>query len=67
VFAMCETALGEHEAAIASCAAAVDGRDVLLGLFQSWVPDIEPLRADPRFAELLRRFNSPGRAKTPGG
>jgi hypothetical protein len=56
--AVCEAGLGDHEAAIASCLAAVEARDVLLGLFQSWVPGFEPLRADPRFTHLMQRFNA---------
>ena len=62
VLAVCETALGDHEAAIASCVAAVEARDVLLALFQAWIPDFEPVRADPRFADLMQRFNARGRA-----
>jgi serine/threonine-protein kinase len=62
VLAVCETALGDHQGAIASCAAAVEGRDVFLGFFHSWLPDLEPLRADPRFADLIQRFNARGRA-----
>ena len=62
VLAVCETALGDHEAAIASCVAAVEARDVLLALFHSWMPDLEPVRADPRFADLMQRFNARGRA-----
>ncbi|MCA1562381.1 MAG: protein kinase [Acidobacteria bacterium] len=57
VLAACEAGLGDHEAAIASCLAAVEARDVLLGLF-SWLPDLEPLRADPRFTRLMQRFNA---------
>jgi adenylate cyclase len=60
--AVCETALGDHEAAIASCLAAVEARDVLLALFQAWMPDLGPLRADPRFADLMQRFNARRRA-----
>ena len=62
VLAVCETALGDHEGAIASCAAAVKGQDVFLGFFQSWMPGLEPVRADPRFADLMQRFNTRGRA-----
>ena len=62
VLAVCETALGDHEAAIASCVAAVEARDVLLALFHAWVPDLEPVRADPRFADLMQRFNARGRS-----
>ena len=62
VLAVCETALGDHEAAIASCVAAVEARDVLLALFHAWLPDLEPIRADPRFADLMQRFNARGRA-----
>ncbi len=62
ILAVCETALGDHEGAIASCAAAVEAKDVFLGLFHSWVPDLEPVRADPRFADLVHRFNTRGRA-----
>src|SRR5262249_18457152 len=58
--AVCEAALGDLEAAIASCLAAVEDRDVLLGLFQSWPPELEPLRADPRFTTLMQRFNARG-------
>jgi hypothetical protein len=36
----------------------VEGRDVLLGLFQLWIPDLDPLRADPRFARLVEQFNA---------
>jgi tetratricopeptide (TPR) repeat protein len=56
--ASCASGLGDHEAAMAFCAAAVEGRDVLLGLFHSWMPDFEPVRADPRFAHLIERFNA---------
>ncbi len=62
VLAVSETALGDHEGAIASCAAAVEAQDVFLGFFHSWLPDLEPLRADPRFADLIQRFNTRQRA-----
>jgi eukaryotic-like serine/threonine-protein kinase len=56
--AVCASGLGDHEAAIAFSALAVEGRDVLLGLFHLWIPDLDPLRADPRFARLVEQFNA---------
>jgi pentatricopeptide repeat protein len=56
--AVCANALGDHEAAMAFCEDAVEGRDVLLGFFHAWVPGFEPLRSDPRFAHLVERFNA---------
>jgi hypothetical protein len=56
--AVCASALGDHETAMAFSAEAVEGRDVMLGLFHSWVPDLDPLRADPRFARLIDYFNT---------
>ncbi len=56
--AVCEAALGDHEAAMASCVVAVEGRDVLLAVFQTWMFDLGSLRADPRFADLMQRFNA---------
>ena len=58
VLAVCEAALGNHEAAIASCVAAVEARDAMLALFHAWLPALEAVRADPRFAELIQRFNA---------
>jgi Tfp pilus assembly protein PilF len=60
--AICASGLGDHEGAIALCEAAVEGRDVLLALFNAWIPDLEPLRTDPRFPRLIERLNSRGRA-----
>ena len=37
---------------------AVERRDVLLALFPAWVPDLDPLRADPRFPQLMQCFNA---------
>jgi pentatricopeptide repeat protein len=58
VLAACASGVGDHEAALAFCAAAVEGRDVLLGHFQSWLPDLDLLRADPRFVRLVEQFNA---------
>jgi eukaryotic-like serine/threonine-protein kinase len=62
VLAVCEIALGDHDAAIASCVAAVDARDALLAIFHAWLPVLGPLRADPRFADVMHRFNAGRRA-----
>ncbi|MBA2356366.1 MAG: tetratricopeptide repeat protein [Acidobacteria bacterium] len=56
--AACASGLGDHEEAIAFCVAAVEGRDVLLGCFHSWLPDLELLRADSRFAHLIEQYNT---------
>jgi serine/threonine protein kinase/tetratricopeptide (TPR) repeat protein len=59
--ALCASGLGEHEAAIAFTAEAIEGRDVLLPAFYVWTPGIEKLRADPRFADCHKRFNERAR------
>ena len=58
VLAVCASALGDHEAAIRFCGAAVEARDILLALFHSWLPGLDPLRADPRFTALIDQFNA---------
>jgi tetratricopeptide (TPR) repeat protein len=60
--AICATGVGDHQDALAFSAAAVEGRDVLLGLFHSWTPDLEALRADPAFSRLISQFNARGRS-----
>jgi eukaryotic-like serine/threonine-protein kinase len=56
--AICASGLGDHEAAITFSASAVQCRDVLLALFHWWIPDLDPLRADPRFSRLIEQFNA---------
>jgi serine/threonine protein kinase/Flp pilus assembly protein TadD len=58
VLALSATAVGDHEAAIGFCEAAIEGRDMLFALFSRWWPDFEPVRADPRYDGILVRFNS---------
>jgi tetratricopeptide (TPR) repeat protein len=58
VLAVSATALGEHEAAIGFCEAAIGGRDMLFALFHRWWPDFERVRADRRYDDILVRFNS---------
>ena len=52
------SALGDQEAAIAFCEAAVEARDMSMALFMRWWPDFERVRADDRFVDIARRFNS---------
>ncbi len=59
--AVTATALGEHDAAIGFCEAAIKGRDMLFALMHRWWPDFEPVRADRRYPDIVVRFNSRGR------
>ena len=63
VLAVCASALGDREAAISFCEDAVEARDMLFALFHLWLPDFEPVRADPRFPDVQARFNAQGRAR----
>lgn len=68
VLAVCASALGEVEAALAHCESAVAGRDLLFALLHRWWPDFEPVRSDRRGAGIIDRFNSLGRGRrTPSG
>jgi hypothetical protein len=58
VLALTATAVGDHEAALRFCEAAIDGRDMRFALFNRWWPDFERVRADPRYDDILVRFNS---------
>jgi serine/threonine protein kinase/Tfp pilus assembly protein PilF len=60
--AVCASTLGEHEDAIQFCETAIEEHDMLFALFQNWLPDFERLRADPRFPDILARFNARRRA-----
>jgi len=60
VLAVSATAVGDQEAAIRFCEAAIEGRDMLFALFSRWWPDFERVRADRRYDDLLVRFNSRG-------
>ena len=62
VLAVSATAVGDQEAAIRFCEAAIEGRDMLFALFGRWWPDFEGVRADRRYDDLLVRFNSRGGA-----
>jgi tetratricopeptide (TPR) repeat protein len=54
--ALAHIALGEHEQAFAWLAKAVEDRSPQL-IFLRVEPEVEPLRSDPRFGNLLRRIN----------
>jgi hypothetical protein len=58
VLALSATAVGDHEAAIRFCEAAIEERDMLFALFNRWWPDFERVRADRRYDDILVRFNS---------
>jgi eukaryotic-like serine/threonine-protein kinase len=51
-------AVGDDDAAIGFCEAAVEGRDMLFALFNRWWPDFARVRADPDYSNILLRFNS---------
>ena len=55
--------LGEHERAISWLETAADESDPLQAFLKVW-PPLDPLRADPRFQDLLRRMNFPETASS---
>ena len=55
-------ALGDVDAAIRYCDAAIEERDLQFAAWHAWWPEFEPVRSDPRFADIRRRFNAPRRA-----
>ena len=61
VLAVCASALGDVDAAVAHCESAIAGRDLLFALLHQWWPDFAPVRSDRRFAGIIDRFNSLGR------
>jgi adenylate cyclase len=58
VRAMLAAHLGRTEEAFDLLAIAVGERDGFLPFFKKW-PSLDPLRADPRFAEILQRIGFP--------
>jgi serine/threonine-protein kinase len=60
--ALCASALGDHEAAIGFCEASIEANDMLFALFHRWLPDFETVRNDPRFPDIVLRFNARRRA-----
>jgi tetratricopeptide (TPR) repeat protein len=64
VLAVSAAAIGDLDAAIGFCEAAVDGRDMLFALVNRWWPDFEPVRADSDYRNILVRFDSRERMGT---
>jgi lipopolysaccharide biosynthesis regulator YciM len=58
VLAVSAVAVGDQEAAIRFCEAAIEGRDMLFALFNRFWPDFERVRADRRYDDIIVRFNS---------
>ena len=57
--ALSSTAVGDMDAAVDFALQACDEREPLLLLYSRWIPDFQPLRDDPRFAEVLQRLAYP--------
>jgi tetratricopeptide (TPR) repeat protein len=58
VLAVCASVLGDREAAIAFCEECVETRDMTMAVLLRWWPDLDQIRADPRFEEIANRFDS---------
>ncbi len=58
VLAVAASELGDHDAAIRHCEAAIEERDMLFSLQSAWWPEFEAVRRDVRFAEIAARFNT---------
>ena len=52
-------AVGDFDSAIDLALQACDEREPILVLYSRVFPDLQPLREDPRFAEVLRRLAYP--------
>ena len=57
MLAMSASAAGDHEAAMRFCRECVDERDALFGIFYQHYVDLDRVRADPRFADIVAQFN----------
>jgi serine/threonine protein kinase/Tfp pilus assembly protein PilF len=56
--ALCASALGDHEEALAFCEASIEAHDMLFALFHRWLPDFDAVRNDRRFPDIVARFNA---------
>jgi TolB-like protein/tRNA A-37 threonylcarbamoyl transferase component Bud32/cytochrome c-type biogenesis protein CcmH/NrfG len=59
MLAVSASGAGDMEAAIGFCREAADVRDPLFSLFYLNYQDFDAVRADPRFADIVARFNQP--------
>ncbi|MDO8679000.1 MAG: protein kinase [Acidobacteriota bacterium] len=59
ILALCAATLGDLDAAFRHCGEAIEERDLQFAAWHAWWPEFEPLRSDPRFADIRRRFNAP--------
>jgi tetratricopeptide (TPR) repeat protein len=58
VLAVCASAIGDADAAMAFCEDCVETRDMTMAVLLRWWPDLEQVRADPRFPDFSNRFDS---------
>jgi len=56
--ALIYTALGEKDTAFDWLKKAVDERSTFL-VYSKWEPRLDPLRADPRFGQMLKKIGFP--------
>jgi hypothetical protein len=57
ILALCAAALGRLDEAFRHCEDAINEKDVQFAVFHMWWPAFQPVRSDPRFPEIRRRFN----------
>jgi len=60
MLAISASAIGDQEAALGFCREAVDQHDAVFAVLGLHDPALDRVRADPRFAEIIRAFNQRG-------
>ena len=58
MLAISASGAGDLDAAIGFCQESANERDTLFPLFNLNYPDLDRIRTDPRFADIVARFNS---------
>lgn len=58
ILALCASALGDLDAAFRHCSEAIEERDLQFAAWHASWPEFEPVRSDPRFADIRRKFNA---------